>query len=130
MNCSNCGMALQENSDFCSNCGAMNASQKTDLYNQQSPYHQAPPYQAPPYQPTPYQGVPEQKSKLVAGLLQIFLSGFAVGRFYLGYTNLALVQLLVSIFTCGMGALWPLIDGIMILTGSVQVDGKGIPLKD
>jgi hypothetical protein len=53
-----------------------------------------------------------------------------VGRFYLGYTQMAIAQLLVTIFTCGIGAVWPFIDGILILTGSVQVDGRGIPLKD
>ena len=31
------------------------------------------------------------KSKLVAGLLQIFLGGFGVGRFYLGYTNIGIL---------------------------------------
>ncbi|MDT5351454.1 MAG: hypothetical protein QOH91_4741 [Mycobacterium sp.] len=69
------------------------------------------------------------KSKLVAGLLQIFLSTFAVGRFYLGYTNIALAQIGVTILTCGIGALWPLIDGIMIIMGKVP-DAQGRPLRD
>jgi TM2 domain-containing membrane protein YozV len=69
------------------------------------------------------------KSKLVAGLLQIFLSTFAVGRFYLGYTNIALLQIAVTVFTCGIGALWPLIDGIMIITGKVP-DAQGRTLRD
>jgi len=86
-----------------------------------------PPAQVPLYQPMPGY---EQKSKLAAGLLGIFLGGFGVGRFYLGYTNLGVAQLLVSVFTLGIGGLWGFIDGIMILTGSVQVDGKGVPLRD
>ena len=72
----------------------------------------------------------EQKSKLVAGLLQLFLGGFGVGRFYLGYTGIGVAQILVTIFTCGIGGLWPFIDGILILTGSVQTDANGVPLKD
>jgi hypothetical protein len=45
---------------------------------------------APPYGGARYQvdanGRPlSDKSKLVAGLLQIFLGGFGIGRFYLGY---------------------------------------------
>lgn len=93
-------------------------------------------YQMPPvgYAAVPYQpGVPmgyEQKSKLAAGLLGIFLGGFGVGRFYLGYAGLGVAQLLVTIFTLGIGAIWGFIDGIMILTGSVKVDAQGIPLKD
>ncbi len=69
------------------------------------------------------------KSKVVAGLLQIFLSTFAVGRFYLGYTNIAIAQIAVSILTCGIGALWPLIDGIMIIMGKVP-DAQGRTLRD
>ncbi len=69
------------------------------------------------------------KSKIVAGLLQIFLSTFAVGRFYLGYTNIAIAQIAVSILTCGIGAVWPLIDGIMIIMGKVP-DAQGRTLRD
>jgi TM2 domain/Protein of unknown function (DUF2510) len=69
------------------------------------------------------------KSKLVAGLLQIFVGGFGVGRFYLGYTNIGIIQLVVSICTCGVGALWPLVDGIMILMGNVP-DAQGRKLRD
>ena len=59
----------------------------------------------PPYggYPPPYPGGPfgvdaygrplSDKSKLVAGLLQLFLGSFGVGRFYLGYTGLAVAQL-------------------------------------
>jgi TM2 domain-containing membrane protein YozV len=69
------------------------------------------------------------KSKVAAGLLQIFLGGFAVGRFYLGYTNIAILQIVVTVCTCGIGAFWPLIDGIMILMGKVP-DAQGRTLRD
>ena len=69
------------------------------------------------------------KRKLVAGLLQIFVSTFAVGRFYLGYTNIALIQIGVTLCTCGIGAFWPIVDGIMILTGKVP-DAQGRTLRD
>jgi len=82
-----------------------------------------------------YEGQPpppgyEQKSKMIAGLLGIFLGVFGAGRFYLGYTKTGVTQLVVSLVTCGIGSLWGLIDGVMILTGSVKVDGQGFPLKD
>lgn len=69
------------------------------------------------------------KSKMVAGLLQIFLGGFGIGRFYLGYTQIAILQIVVSVLTCGLGALWPLVDGVMILMGKVP-DVEGRTLRD
>jgi TM2 domain-containing membrane protein YozV len=73
---------------------------------------------------------PMAKSKLVAGLLGILLP-FGVHRFYLGYTGMGVAQLLVSIFTCGIGCLWSVIEGVMILVGtSITTDAQGRPLKD
>lgn len=69
------------------------------------------------------------KSKLVAGLLQIFLGTFGIGRFYLGYNGIAVAQLAVSVLTCGIGAIWPFVDGILILLGKVQ-DPSGRPLRE
>lgn len=77
---------------------------------------------------------PEAKSKLVAGLLGIFLGGLGVHNFYLGYTKKGLAQVLISVLSCGFlaaaSSIWGLVEGIMILTGSINVDGKGNPLKD
>ena len=65
----------------------------------------------------PVTGVPySDKQKLIAGLLNILLP-FGIGRFYIGDTGTGVAQLLVSIFTCGIGALWSFIDGILMLTG-------------
>ncbi len=36
---------------------------------------------------------------------------------------------MVTIVTCGLGAIWGLIEGIMILTGSINTDANGVPLK-
>ena len=78
-----------------------------------------------------------QKSKIAAGLLGIFLGCLGIHRFYLGYTNIAIAQLilgLLGIVTCGITTLasgiWGLIDGIMILAGSIDKDASGQPLKD
>ena len=112
--CTSCGAPVEEGQNNCTSCGAVIGGAQT----QAQPNFQQP------------QGGVEQKSKLVAGLLQIFLPGFAVGRFYLGYTGMAIGQIAATYLTCGFGVLWPFIDGIMILTGSVKTDAKGIPLKD
>lgn len=80
-----------------------------------------------------YPGV-TYKSKITAGLLGIFLGAFGVHNFYLGYTSKAVVQLLLSVLSCGtlaaVSEIWGVIEGIMILCGSIKQDGKGLPLKD
>jgi len=82
----------------------------------------------PPYQQYPPQGVSD-KSKIVAGILQILLGGFGVGRFYMGDVKIGVIQLVVTFVTCGFGAIWGLIDGILILVNG-GVDGQGRPLRD
>ena len=99
------------------------------------PGYSQPAYGAPgfdpaaPYGRDPLTGEPlSDKSKLVAGLLQLLIP-LGIGRFYLGHTSIGIAQLLVTIFTCGVGALWPFIDGILILIGHVR-DPQGRPLRD
>ncbi|WP_345147635.1 TM2 domain-containing protein [Arthrobacter ginkgonis] len=109
-------------------------------HQQQAPYQPGPVQQVPPQgygQPYPnYQLPSEQKSKLVAGLLGIFLGGLGIHRFYLGYTTIGVIQLLltvvVGIFTFGLVALWGFVEGIMILCGAqvFRADAKGVPLRD
>lgn len=76
----------------------------------------------------------EQKSKIAAGLLGIFLGALGIHNFYLGYTGKAIAQLLITVLTLGFGSIitgiWGLIEGILILTGSINVDGKGVPLRE
>lgn len=76
--------------------------------------------------------VVEQKSKIAAGLLGIFLGSLGIHRFYLGYTGMGIVQIVVTFVTCGIGGIWGFIEGIMILCGdgSFKTDAKGVPLKD
>ena len=102
---------------------------------QQQPYQQQA-YQQQPYQQQAYQtnGYPNMmtppKSKMAAGLLGIFLGGFGVHNFYLGFTSKAVIQIVVSLITCGIGSLWGFIEGIMILTGSINTDASGRPLGE
>lgn len=86
----------------------------------------------------------QYKSKIVAGLLGIFLGGFGVHNFYLGYTSKAIIQLSVSVVcillaccTAGFSlivnfgiGIWGLVEGILILVGSINKDGQGMPLKE
>ena len=75
---------------------------------------------------------PQAKSKVVAGLLGIFLGGFGVHRFYLGYTKIGVIQLIVTLVTCGVGSLWGFVEGILYLVGTngFTTDAEGRPLKD
>lgn len=82
-----------------------------------------------PYGIDPKTGIPfSDKQKLIAGLLQIFLGGFGVGRFYTGHIGIAVAQIAVTWLTCGLGSFWPLIDGIMLLVGD-STDANGRPLR-
>jgi TM2 domain-containing membrane protein YozV len=88
-----------------------------------------PPNPAAPYGVHPRTGVPySDKSRIVAGVLQLVVP-LGIGRFYMGYTGLGVAQLLVTIFTCGVGALWPFIDGILILVNDDVTDVDGRPLR-
>jgi TM2 domain-containing membrane protein YozV len=69
------------------------------------------------------------KSRMTAGLLGIFLGSFGVGRFYLGYTTIGIAQVAATWLTLGIGAIWPFIDGILILLGKVP-DAQGRTLRD
>lgn len=74
---------------------------------------------------------PTAKSRLVAGLLGIFLGGLGIHRFYLGYTSIGIAQILVTVLTLGFGGIWGFIEGILILTRStITTDAHGRPLRD
>ncbi len=70
------------------------------------------------------------KSKVAAGLLGIFVGGFGIHRFYLGYTGIGIIQIIVTIFTFGIGGLWGFIEGILILAGTMKKDAQGRLLKE
>lgn len=102
--CISCGTQIEDNQQLCPSCGAAQTQTTT----------------AAPAQ--------EGKSKMVAGLLGIFLGGWGIHNFYLGNTGRGIAQIIVTIVTCGIGALWGLIEGILILTGSINTDADGKPL--
>lgn len=95
-----------------------------------------------PFGRDPITGEPlSDKSKIVGGLLQIFLGGFGAGRFYIGSNGIAVAQLLLLVLgwltvILGIGVLilmglgiWVLVDGILMLVGNVK-DSSGRRLRN
>ena len=127
MFCKQCGKPIDDGQELCAECRANQANQGSS--NAQSQTFNATVNNA--------NTNANAKSKMAAGLLGIFLGSLGVHNFYLGYTGKAIAQLLMtllSFLTCGLTAIgawiWGLIEGIMILTGSMNTDAQGNPLKD
>lgn len=87
-----------------------------------------------PFGRDPVTGLPlSDKSATTAGLLQLFLGLFGVGRFYLDSTQIAVAQLCLGLFGivfslfCFLGfpvllggIIWAIVDAILMFTGSVK----------
>ena len=88
-------------------------------------------YGQPGYAQTVVAGAPKQW--MVALLLGIFLGGFGIHNFYLGYTTRGIIQLVltITVFGAPITGVWVLIELIMILmrSGSYAYDAQGVPLQ-
>lgn len=69
------------------------------------------------------------KSRLLAGILGLLLGWVGAHRFYLGYYKIGFFQFLATAITLGAGAVWGLVDAILILRGNIDRDGQNRPLK-
>ena len=58
------------------------------------------------------------QKKLIAGLLAIFLGGLGIHKFYLGMTTPGIIQIVITLVTCGAGSILGIIEGIIYLTKS------------
>lgn len=101
------------------------------------PQGQQPMYNPPQYQPQAGIDPPPgytQRSRIAAGILAILLGTYGIHSFYLGNTSRGLMQLLISLLTCGVGAIviaiWGILDGIKLLDGRINTDANGVFLKD
>ena len=141
MFCKSCGKEIPEGQELCDECAAKNnenvvvedtTASENNTYSNETAAKEATVVN------NNTNTDPNAKSKMAAGLLGIFLGSLGIHNFYLGYTTKAIVQLLVTLLggvvTCGIASLavyvWGLVEGIMILTGSINTDANGNPLKD
>ena len=107
--CSNCGFEVHQNADLCPNCGKFINSKK--ITNSES------------------------KSKIVAGLLALFIGGIGIHNFYLGDNKNGFIHLVLfctGFLTFGITtfitSLWALIEAITIFSSTNAVDFNGNPL--
>ena len=136
MYCKNCGSALDNNAAVCIHCGVPNGHGERFCSNcgaEVAPG--AAVCMACGYSLSAQKvAAPGAKSKMTAGLLGICLGAFGVHNFYLGYKGKAIAQLLITLLSCFMlsevSAIWGLIEGIMLLSGSINTDADGNPLGD
>ena len=132
MYCKNCGNLMDDQAAFCVKCGVAKGMGNNYCQNCGRPVNPgavactmcgAP--CTPPVNPA------VQKSKLVAGLLGIFLGAWGVHNFYLGNNGKATAQLLVALigslfFGLGLVAaeLWALVETVQILTDKIDADAN------
>ena len=118
--CTSCGSQIEENAKFCQNCGSPQDDNEFVNYGNSKSTNVT----------GSVNNGTGSRSKIAAGLLGVFLGGWGIHNFYLGYTNKGAIQIAVTIFTCGIGSLWGFIEGILILVGNINTDADGNPLTD
>ena len=132
--CVKCGVPKGSGNKFCDKCGAESHPDAVVCINCGCSFGTPTVNNA---QTQNNQPVVDQKSKLIAGLLGIFLGALGVHNFYLGFTKKAVTQLVITLagsFVCGIGpvvsGVWGLVEGIQILSSNNKTDADGNPLKN
>lgn len=71
-----------------------------------------------PSQQLPYNTPRPDNKKIVAGVLALLLGALGIHKFILGYTQEGIIQIVISIVTCGVAGIIPFIEGIIYLVKS------------
>jgi TM2 domain-containing membrane protein YozV len=58
------------------------------------------------------------EKKIAAGICGILIGGLGVHKFILGYTKEGIIQIVITVLTCGIGSIIGFIEGIIYLTKS------------
>ena len=78
----------------------MERTRPTEDWNKPQPQHQ------------------QENKKIVAGIFALLLGSLGIHKFYLGYTQEGVIQIVISVVTCGIGGIIPFIEGILYLVKS------------
>lgn len=139
MQCPNCGASVPPGTNRCVKCGG---SVEQPQQQQQAQQQAAAPQVVVQVQAAPVAATPamSSKSRIVAGLLGIFLGGLGVHRFYLGFSGIGGCMLALQIvgwvtswlcigifISIGVGV-WGFVEGILLLVGAMNTDAQGRPL--
>lgn len=71
-----------------------------------------------PSMPPAYAMTTSGSKKTTAGILALILGGFGIHKFYLGYTGAGILQIVITLVTCGIGSVIGLAEGVIYLTKS------------
>lgn len=106
--CTKCGAINDEMAQYCTNCQAPLSAASSGYQPMQSVH---------PGAMTDWKAQGADK-KVLAGVLGILLGYLGVHKFILGYTTEGIIQIAISVVTCGFGGIIGIIEGIIYLTKS------------
>jgi TM2 domain-containing membrane protein YozV/DNA-directed RNA polymerase subunit RPC12/RpoP len=100
--CHECGAAIRAKAVICPKCGVKQPSGGFDSVEEEE--------------------LPESTNRIAAGVFAILLGSLGIHKFILGFTVPGIIMLLVTILTCGFGAIVThiigIIEGILYLSKS------------
>jgi TM2 domain-containing membrane protein YozV len=111
-------------SRYCTKCGAVNDDTAQYCVSCQAPLSSVGGYQ--PMQSVnqgaqgsmiDYKAMGADK-KIIAGICGILLGAWGVHKFILGYTTEGIIQIVITLVTCGIGGIIGIVEGIIYLTKS------------
>ena len=59
-----------------------------------------------------------ENKKMIAGILAIVIGSLGIHKFVLGYTKEGIIQIVLTVVTCGLAGIVGLVEGIIYLTKS------------
>lgn len=125
MKCEYCDNEIPAGAAKCPSCGAPSPLPPA-MPQPAVPMPPAYPAPTPNGGPVPMPGAAMPKQRIVYVLLAIFLGSLGIHNFYAGHTASAVIQLLLSVLSCGALAfvsfIWAIIEAV-----AVEADGNGVP---
>jgi TM2 domain-containing membrane protein YozV len=115
--CTKCGATNDESAQYCQTCQTPLAPVSVGYQSAPGSGGYQPMQSVNPGQMTDWKALGGDK-KIIAGICGILLGGFGVHKFILGYTTEGIIQIVITLVTCGVGSIVGLVEGIIYLTKS------------